>query len=166
MVPNNDTITIGDSVVLNAVVMDDTGGIHPDASSLCVWSMSPTSTASFLSTAKGGTTTFYANAADQRYSIAAQYNGPALPFYLERYPDSIKIYVKPAPASNRIERTFVSENMRKSKALGEFYNLRGQKLQGPGIGNIDGVLFERTVDQNGKVSVKQIYKYSGPLKIY
>ncbi|MGB7567809.1 MAG: fibro-slime domain-containing protein [Chitinivibrionales bacterium] len=165
-VPNKDTIIVGDSVVLQAIVFDDTGAIRTEVSSQCEWSLSPATTASFLSNAQGGTTTFYANSADQMFSIKVNYNGPDLPEHLDQSPDSIKIYVKPAPASNRIERTFTSENMRKSEALGEFYNLRGQKLQGPAIGNVDGVLFERTVDQNGKVGVKQIYKCSGPLKIY
>ena len=156
--PRDTIVGEGDSVVLHAVIMDDTGGIHPDASSLCEWSLSPATTASFLSTAKGGTTTFYANAADQRYSITAQYNGPALPFYLERYPDSIIIYVKPAPASNRLEQIPVSRSMEKSKSVREFYNLRGQKLQGNGALRVDGIVLERFIDQSGKVNVRREFQ--------
>ena len=160
--PRDTIVGEGDSVVLHAFVMDDTGGIRLDVSSLCEWSLSPATTASFLSTAKGSTTTFYTNAADQSYYIIAQYTGPALPVYLDRSPDSVKIYVKPAPASNRIERIPVSQPLEKSKTIGEFYNLRGQKLQGTGTARVDGIVLERFIDQGGKVLVKRSVGSTSP----
>jgi fibro-slime domain-containing protein len=148
-----DTISVGDSVALKAVIMDDTGALHPEASSLCEWSLFPATTASSLSATKGGTTIFYGKVGDQRYAITAQYNGPALPFHLERNPDSIIIYVKPAHASNRIKQVHASNSLETSKFVREFYNLRGQKLQRSGLSHINGVLIERAINQEGKVNL-------------
>ncbi len=158
MTPNKDTIIVGDSVVLNTIVMDDTGAIHPEVSSLCEWSLSPSTTASYLSARQGSTTTFYANAANQMYSIILKNNSPTLPVYQERGPDSIKIYVKPSSASIRFDRTVVSRAMKKSIDVREFYNLSGRKLQGIGSSRVDGIVLERTVTPGGKVSVKRKFQ--------
>jgi fibro-slime domain-containing protein len=154
MVPNKDTIPLGDSVVLHAFVMDDTGGIRPDVSALCDWSLSPSGTACLLRTTRGDNNTFYANSANQLYSITTSYNGPPLQIdYPFLSTCSRKIYVKPAPASNRIERTSISRAIGKSQ-VHEFYNLHGQKLQETGTARIDGIVVERIINPDGTMSVK------------
>ena len=144
-------------------VMDDTAGIHPDVSALCDWLLSPSGTASSLRTTRGGNNTFYANSANQLYSITTSYNGPPLQIdYPFLSTCSRKIYVKPAPASNRIKQVHGSGPLEKSKAIGEFYNLRGQKLQGVGALHMDGVVLERATDQDGKVLVKRSVGSTSP----
>ena len=136
----------------------DTGGRHPDVASLCDWSLSPSGTASYLSVNQGGTTTFYANAADQMYSIIAKYNGPTLPNYLDQPPDSITIYVKPSSASIRREQIPTSQSMDNLKVVREFYNISGRKVPRIGSSRIDGIVLERTVFPGGKVSVKRKFR--------
>ena len=158
IIPRGDTITAGDSVVLNAIIVDDTGALRPDLSSLCVWSVSPSTTASSLSTTQGSTTTFYAKVAWMWYAIAVQYNGPELPGPLFENPDTIKIYVKPSSASIRLDRNLISQPLDKSNALREVYTLSGRKLPGAGPSRVDGIVLERIVFPNGKVSMKRKFQ--------
>ena len=163
MIPWKDTIVVGDSVVLRADVINDTDGFSPNIASKSEWLMAPEGTSSSLRTTKGSENMFYANSPNQMFTIYAKNNDSTLPIDRNyRFVDSIKIYVISALASNRIGRTSIPGAMEKSKAVREFYNLRGQKLQGISASHVDGIVLERTIDQDGKVLVKRSIGSTSP----
>ena len=158
IISRNDTVVVGDSVVLSAMVFDDTCALRPDLSSLYEWTLSPGGMASSLSATQGETTTFYAMAADQMYTVIAYYTGPVLPGYHYRSPGVTTIYVKPSSASIRREQIPTSQSMDNLKVVREFYNISGRKLPRIGSSRIDGIVLERTVFPGGKVSVKRKFR--------
>lgn len=59
-----------------------------------------------------------------------------------------------------LERLSITKAFEKAKSIREYYNLRGQKLRGFGNSRVDGIVLERVIGPDGKVSVDK--KFLGP----
>ena len=96
-VPDSGTISAGDSVVLVARVLDDTGGVRTEYNARISWSpLAPSGTRSSLRTQTGATNTFYGIDAYKTYSVKASFTDTANPATV--FFDSVRVYVAPGKA--------------------------------------------------------------------
>jgi hypothetical protein len=63
------------------------------------------------------------------------------------------VYVKPEPSD--LARFSATKVLDRTKPVCEYYNLRGQKLRTFGNSRVDGIVFERVIENGGVVSVKR-----------
>jgi fibro-slime domain-containing protein len=96
IVPDIDTIRAGDLIQLSASVVDDTGGIHPEYSSLVAWTLQPAGTRSSINTPLGSSNMFHGIDAYKWYNIIGSFVDPTNPSRI--LIDTVKVWVKPGPA--------------------------------------------------------------------
>lgn len=99
-IPAVDTIPAGDSIQISASVVDDTGGIHPEYSSIVAWTLQPTETRSTITTPLGSSNMFHGIDAYKWYNIISRLDDPTNPGRILL--DTLKVYVKPGPASHLV----------------------------------------------------------------
>ena len=100
--PDVDTIPAGDSIMMTATVINDTGGIQLEYSNLVQWSFYSvpllSNPRSYLKTPQGSSNVFYGIDAYRWYYIIGRFEDPQNPGRILL--DTVKIYVKPGAATH------------------------------------------------------------------
>lgn len=160
--PHNDTtIGFGDSLRFEALILDDTAGIHHEYDTLLAWSMVHNGNGGRLRAVTGSANTFYSDSGTGLYRIVVTCTDvskfPASWPLLNRS-DTVRVTV--AGSSGAVKRPPQKISARTIGKAIEFFNLRGQKLPLYGIKHTDGILIERVIEPTGKISVRK--KFQAP----
>ncbi len=117
--PDSGSIPAGDSVLLTAIVFDDTTGLRPEFNNLIGWKLKVGNSGSLntLRTLNGGTNTFYAKTAYETDTIYVEFVDPA--DAAKTFRDTVIIRVIPGPACQVVIEgdTIVSSHLTKPDPL-------------------------------------------------
>ena len=150
--PHNDTtIAFGDSLRVEALIYDDTGGIHHEYDTLLLWTLFHNGNRGRLETQLGSANVFYSDSGTGLYRIAVTCSDiskfPASSPLLNRS-DTANVTV--AGFLDVVKRLLTRSLAQSPGNAVEFYNLRGQKLLLYGITHADGIVLERVMKPDGQ----------------